>query len=77
MHYIPLGAAEVKKYTKGGNKRVVCILNKQITLHAAIMHNKEGMYYIMIAQKYLKQLGVKAGIKVTATIKTDTSELQF
>jgi hypothetical protein len=77
MHYIELDAATVKKLASSGNKRVVCELNKTITLHAAIMKTKEGMHYIMIAAKHLKQLRLKAGSTVTATLRKDTSELQF
>ncbi len=77
MHYIPLATNQIKKLTAGGNKRVVCVLNKQITLHAAIMRTKEDMHYIMIAEKYLKQLGLRTGMMVDAVIKKDISKLQF
>jgi uncharacterized protein YdeI (YjbR/CyaY-like superfamily) len=77
MHCIPLDNKTVARFTAGGNKRVVCTINKTITLHAAIMRTKEGMHYIMIAAKYLKQLKLKAGSIVEADIKIDESELQF
>ncbi len=77
MHFIELDAKTVKRITDCGNKRVVCILNKTATLHAAIMRNKDGMYYIMVAAKYLKMLQIKAGSTVNAQIEIDKSELQF
>jgi Bacteriocin-protection, YdeI or OmpD-Associated/Domain of unknown function (DUF1905) len=77
MHYIELNNHDAAKLSAGGNKRVVCVLNKMVTLHAAIMHTKEGMHYIMIASKHLKQLKLKEGMEVDAIIKKDTSELQF
>lgn len=77
MHYIALPAKEAAKLTTNGNKRVLCILNKKITLHAAVMRTKEGMLYIMIAEKYIKELGLRIGMSVDAAVKKDTSELQF
>jgi uncharacterized protein YdeI (YjbR/CyaY-like superfamily) len=77
MHYIELPTKEAVKLTSTGNKRVICLLNKTITLHAAVMRTKEGMHYIMIAEKYLKQLGLRIGNTVDALIKKDTTELQF
>jgi Bacteriocin-protection, YdeI or OmpD-Associated/Domain of unknown function (DUF1905) len=77
MHCIALDEKIAKRLTAGNNKRVVCIINKTITLHAAIMRTKEGMHYIMIASKYLKQLKIKTGSTVDAVIKKDESELQF
>ena len=48
MHYIQLSAADVKKLTSGGNKRIICQFNDQYKIHAAIMRTKEGMYYVMM-----------------------------
>jgi hypothetical protein len=77
MHYIELDSKTVKRLTAGGNKRVVCTLNNLVTLHAAVMSNKTGMYFISIASKYLKQLKIKTGSIVNAEIKIDMSDLQF
>jgi uncharacterized protein YdeI (YjbR/CyaY-like superfamily) len=77
MHYIELDAKTVKRVTVGGNKRVVCKLNNTISVHAAVMKTKEGMYYLMISAANLKKLKVKAGSTVKADIAIDTSELQF
>jgi uncharacterized protein YdeI (YjbR/CyaY-like superfamily) len=75
--YIELTTADVKRLTKNGNKRVLCQLNDSVELHAAIMKSKEGMHYIMIAAKYLRQLGLRVHSQVKAEIKIDNSELQF
>jgi bifunctional DNA-binding transcriptional regulator/antitoxin component of YhaV-PrlF toxin-antitoxin module len=77
MHFIELDGKTAAALCKDGNKRVLCIINKTITLHAAIIRTKEGMHYIMIASKYLKQLKIKPGSMVDAVIKKDESELQF
>ena len=77
MDYIRLDEKTVKRLTAGGNKRVVCILNGSLTIHAAIMKTKEGIHYIMVSAANQKKLGVKAGNKIMATIEIDKSELQF
>jgi uncharacterized protein YdeI (YjbR/CyaY-like superfamily) len=77
MHYIELDAKTVKRVTAGGNKRVVCKLNNIISVHAAVMKTKEGMYYLMISAANLKKLSAKAGNIVKTEIEIDKSELQF
>jgi hypothetical protein len=77
MHYIELNSEDVQRLTAGGNKRVVCRLNNQLDIHAAIMKTKEGMYYVMIGSTYLKQLNLMINSKVTVAIEIDKSELQF
>jgi hypothetical protein len=77
MHYIELTGKTAQQLTTGGNKRVVCTINKTTTLHAAIMRSREGMHYIMVSSRYLKQLKIKAGCTIDAVIKKDDSELQF
>lgn len=77
MHYIALADKTVKQLSTGGNKRVICSINKTVTLHAAIMRTKEGMHYIMVASKYVQQLKIKPGSTVDAVIKKDNSKLQF
>jgi uncharacterized protein YdeI (YjbR/CyaY-like superfamily) len=77
MHFIQLSDKEAAKLTAKGNKRVVCTFNKTITIHAAVMRTKEGMHYIMISAKNIKQLKLREGMDVEAVIKKDESELQF
>jgi Bacteriocin-protection, YdeI or OmpD-Associated len=77
MHYLELSPAQVKKLTIDGNKRVICTLAGTIRLHAAVMKTKEGMYYVMIGSKYLRQLQLSVGNQVKATFIIDKSELQF
>ncbi|MGB2702413.1 MAG: YdeI/OmpD-associated family protein [Chitinophagaceae bacterium] len=77
MHYIELDVKTVKRVTSDGNKRVLCKLNDIVSLHAAVMKTKEGMYYLMISAANLKKLSAKAGSIVKAEIEIDKSELQF
>lgn len=77
MHFIEVPPAQVKKLTAGGNKRVCCSLNGTLVLHAALMKTREGVYYVMIGSKYLRQLHLSAGKQVKAVFSIDKSEHQF
>jgi len=77
MHYIQLRQADVKRLTTGGNKRIICSFNDQYSIHAAIMRNKEGIYFIMIGSQHLKALQLKAGSAVKLVLRKDDTELQF
>lgn len=77
MHFFYLPPSDVKRLTRGGNKRVICTFNGNYSIHAAIMRNKEGHHYIMISNQHLKALGLKAGNQVKAVIRIDDTEIQF
>lgn len=77
MHFIELDAQDIKRLTKNGNKRVFCILNEKVQLHAAIQKTRDGLHYLMIASKHLKALGIKVNNIVKADITIDTAEFQF
>ena len=77
MHFFYLQPTEVKRLTRGGNKRVICTFQDNYAIHAAIMRNKEGQYFIMIGNQHLKALGIGAGSQVKATLRIDDTEIQF
>lgn len=75
--FIRLSAAQARPLTANGNKRVVCLLNGTLTLHAALQRMKTGDYFIIVSLKNLRALKLKAGDAVQAEIRVDDSELQF
>lgn len=77
MCYIELTKPDLRRLAKNGNRRVICLLNKKVEIHAAIMKNKNLDGYIMIAGKYLKQLGVRVNESIEASFRIDDSPLQF
>ncbi len=64
-------------FIKKGSKRVVCTLNKERKLRAALLTKKVGGYYIIIGSSSLKKRKTKKGIVVTAHFKVDISTYQF
>ena len=60
MHYIMLDQETLDKFSKSGNKRVLCKLNDQIEFHCAIISKKEGGSFIYVGSKIRKELMIKA-----------------
>jgi Domain of unknown function (DUF1905)/Bacteriocin-protection, YdeI or OmpD-Associated len=76
-HYIMLDATTVAKLTKGGNKRVICTINKTEKLHSAIMPKKEGGHFVMIGSSICKKLKLKVGSEIQVSFEIDKTEYQF
>ncbi len=77
MHYILLDDKTVAKLTKGGNKRVICTINKTEKLHAAIMPKKDGGHFVIIGSSICKKLKLKVGAEIKVSFVIDKTEYQF
>ena len=77
MNCILLDEKLVAKLTKENNKRVVCNLNNELQIHAAILSNKTGESFIVLGANTCKKIKVKLGDIITATFEIDKSEYQF
>ena len=77
MNCILLDEKLVAKLTKENNKRVVCNLNNELQIHAAILSNKTGENFIVLGAATCKKIKIKLGDTITATIEIDKSEYQF
>jgi hypothetical protein len=69
---VPSIYAEMFK-SEDGSRRVICVLNDSLTLHAAIMPHGNG-WVISMNKTNLKKLGLKVGSPVNVSIAKDTSE---
>lgn len=70
---LPVPEDIAKQFIEGTNRRVVCTLNKSITIHSALMSSGQG-WFIMINKSVRDQLGLRSGEKIKVEIKKDTSE---
>ncbi len=77
MHFITLDAKTVARITLNNNKRVLCLINKSIELHCAILRTKENEYYVIISNAICKQLQLKVGNKIDCMFSVDNTEHQF
>lgn len=71
-YYLPVPEEVASQFVQGNFRRVVCTLNNQHTLHAAILPNK-GRWYILVSQPILKKLKLKEGDKVRVILEQETS----
>lgn len=69
---VPSIYAEMFK-SEDGSRRIVCVLNDSMTLHAAIMPHGKG-WVISMNKTNLKKLGLKVGSPIQVTIRQDDSE---
>jgi len=76
MHYIMPDEATIRPFLKNGNKRVLCTAG-DVTFHCAVMHKKEGGYYINIGSAICKKLGIKKGDSIQVRFTADETEYQF
>ena len=67
----PIYAEMFKK--QDNSRRVVCLINDSLTLHAAIMPHGNG-WVISMNKQNLKKLGLKVGSSVQVNMKPDDSE---
>lgn len=77
MHYLPVPAKTATSLRSKGVKRVLCRINDSLDLHAALMHTRDGLDYIMVGKTALAQLKLKAGMTVSIDLKEDETALQF
>jgi len=56
-----------------GNRRVICMINGQVRISAALMPDK-GRHFILLNKQVRGQLGVLCGDQITVTLESDTSE---
>jgi antitoxin component of MazEF toxin-antitoxin module len=78
IHAIPIATNIATTFVKAGNRRVLCTINGQHCLHAALMTRKEqGDYYIYASKALLKKLQLKAGNPLQVQLEPDNSAYQF
>lgn len=72
---IPVSIAE--KYIKAGKRRVLCNLNNTITIHAAILCEKNNYYFININLSIRKALRLQVGSDIEVKLELDESKYQM
>lgn len=73
-YHIKVPQAIARHYLELGDKRVVCTLNRKLTIQCAIMAAGDGVYFINLNKKVRDELGLKEGSKVDVELKKDDSE---
>lgn len=71
--HMPVSYEVAEQFIEGNNRRIICTINGQETIQAALMPYPLG-YFIMTNKKLVSKLGLHAGASVELTIEKDTSE---
>ncbi len=72
-YYLPVSQEVVSKFVVGTNKRVICRINDQIEIRAAVMSGKLGPF-IMLNQQLVKKCGLVEGTDVKLYLEKDNSQ---
>lgn len=72
-YHMPISHEFAEQFIEGNDRRVLCTINGQETIQAALMSNPMG-YFIMTNKKLISKLGLQVGSKVELLIVKDTSE---
>jgi bifunctional DNA-binding transcriptional regulator/antitoxin component of YhaV-PrlF toxin-antitoxin module len=65
---------EYHKSLLEGNKRVLCGINGLPKIHAALLSNGAGDYFVMVNKEIRKKLKIETGDTLSITIEKDTSK---
>lgn len=75
-YHIPIPDQVAEKFINGDNRRVLCKVNKHVTLNCALMRSKE--YWFILVNKTIKsKLALEIDHKVHVEIEKDESTYGF
>jgi hypothetical protein len=73
--YLTIEAAIINQFERKRHTRLVCHLDEKISYQCGLNHLGDGNFFIIIAGKYLEQLGKKVGSFVHFRIEEDPNPL--
>ena len=71
--HLPIPHHIFEKIIRSKNKRVICTINNQLTIHSGLMP-ANGIWFIMLNKNTIKKLGLKVGNSVQVSLEVDNSE---
>jgi hypothetical protein len=73
--YLTIKADIINQFERKRHTRLVCHLDEKISYQCGLNHLGDGNFYIIVAGKYLEQLGKKVGSFVHYKIEEDPNPL--
>jgi hypothetical protein len=73
--YLRIEAEIINQFERKRHTRLLCHLEKKITYQCGLNHLGDGNFFIIVAGKYLEQLGKKLGSVVNFKIEEDPNPL--
>lgn len=72
-HHIVVPGKLAAQFIEGDNRRVICTLQEQVSIHAALMPSGEN-YFILVNNEVRKQLAAEEGDELRVKLEKDHSE---
>ncbi len=73
--YLSIDAAIVNKFERQKATRLICTLENKVSFRCGLNHLGDGNFFIIIASRYMKQLGRKADEDIDFKIEVDPDQL--
>ncbi|MGB3181113.1 MAG: YdeI/OmpD-associated family protein [Cyclobacteriaceae bacterium] len=72
-HHLPVPPEALNDLADLKDNRVLCTINGKETLHAALIPDGKGAFYILINKDVRNKLGLSQGQEVSISLRTDDS----
>jgi hypothetical protein len=73
--YLVVAAKTAASFTNQHKTRLICTINKQNILRCGLNHLGNGNFFIIVATKIFKSLGIALGSNITFTLTEDPNQL--
>ncbi|WP_298518590.1 DUF1905 domain-containing protein [uncultured Kordia sp.] len=74
-YHLVVSADIVNQYEKKRATRLICTIDDTVRLQCGLNHLGNGDFYIMLAKKYIKQIGKEAGETISYKLEIDPNPL--
>jgi len=74
-YHLEIAAAIVNQYEKKRATRLICTIDDRVKLRCGLSHLGNGNFYIMLAKRYIKEIGKDVGETISYTLEEDSNPL--
>lgn len=74
-YHLEIVAAIVNQYEKKRATHFICTIDDKVTLQCGLSHLGNGNFYIMLAKKYIQEIGKEVGELISYTLEEDPNPL--
>ncbi|MCH2194959.1 DUF1905 domain-containing protein [Kordia sp.] len=74
-YHLEVAAAVVNQWENKRATRLICTIDDHVVLRCGLNHLGNGDFYIMLAKRYIKQIGKEAGENISYKLEVDPNPL--
>ena len=75
FYHLEVSADIVNQYEKKRATRLICTIDDKVKLRCGLSHLGNGNFYIMLAKRYIQELGKDVGELISYTLEEDSNPL--